>query len=100
MDVAAKAIGEFVISVAFSLPITFGVWKGTGVVIDEIYKWRENIQPIIIEGDMTKDKYFARHACALHCVVCSRPFPSEKGEVQTQRTYCYGCGQLRRIGRL
>jgi hypothetical protein len=100
MDGFAQAVGEVVIGTVVFLPIGVAIHKLTEAVIDEAYNWKRNHDPIIIEGEKTKDTQFSRCRCDLHCCVCSRAFPSEKGEKQTQRTYCYECGQIRRIERL
>lgn len=50
--------------------------------------------PLNIESIETSQGYYTRNDPAnLRCVFCCRMFPKrDESQVQSQRTYCYGCG--------
>lgn len=59
-------------------------------VIPAFQKWQFERIPLVVEGAETAKMHFPRsNPDNLHCVVCSRVFPAQPGQVQTDRTYCY-----------
>ncbi len=96
----APVIGEMVIFGAMSLSITFTVERSIPLLVKAYKQLQFQSEPLIIEGEKTKDMNFPRCDCTLHCSVCLRHFPAEPGDVQSYRTYCYNCAQSRRHNKL